>query len=109
MTDSQHGQAGAEATDDEKLDGEYPPDRPLAVEDYGTTGAEQRIEEPLTERVAREEPDDLGAAGDVGDPFAGEPATEREAPTPAEVDAIHRTEPPPYRERDSYVDDDDSS
>jgi hypothetical protein len=54
----------AEQLDDDKLDGEmpadvarFPPDEPAAVEDYGTTPAEARTDEPIDERVTREEPD----------------------------------------------------
>jgi hypothetical protein len=49
----------AEALDEEELIGEreYPPDRPLAVEDYGVTPAEERVPEPLDEFVKREVPD----------------------------------------------------
>lgn len=35
----------------------FPPERPLGVDQYGTTAAEERIDEPLEERVRREEPD----------------------------------------------------
>jgi hypothetical protein len=35
----------------------YPPERPLGVDQYGTTPAEERTDEPLEERVRREEPD----------------------------------------------------
>ncbi|MEY2452602.1 MAG: hypothetical protein QOD92_2176 [Acidimicrobiaceae bacterium] len=51
----------AEALDDDELTGgrEYPPERPLAVEDYGTTAAEERVPEPLDEFVKREEADRL--------------------------------------------------
>lgn len=52
-------QRKAEALDDDHIGEEYPPDEPLGVEDYGTTGAEQRIPEPLDERVLRDEPDVL--------------------------------------------------
>jgi hypothetical protein len=47
-----------------------PPDRedgPLALDDYGTTAEEQRVGEPLEERLAREEPD---APVDPDDPGA---------------------------------------
>jgi hypothetical protein len=111
VSDFEQTQAGAEATDDDKLEGEFPPERPLGVEEYGTTAAEQRYEEPLEERVAREEPDrpSGGDPRDDGDRFAGEPATEREAPRAAEEDALHLAEPPPYREDDSYLDDSPST
>lgn len=47
----------SELLDDDKLPAEYPPDRPLGVDEYGVTAAEEEIGEPLAERVAREEPD----------------------------------------------------
>lgn len=64
----------AESLDDDKL-GEMPPDEPLGVDEYGTTEAEERHDEPLDERVAREEPDvptpsddDLPLLADTGGP-----------------------------------------
>jgi hypothetical protein len=96
----------AEALDDDRIDGDYPPDRPLGVDAYGTTGAEERWDEPLAERVSREEPDDderartdfatdpeVGALDD-GDVLTGDTTTrdvvlEREAPAAAEEAAIH--------------------
>jgi hypothetical protein len=68
---------------DEVLDEGYsPPERPLAVEDTGTTGGEQRSGESLDDRLARERPerrpplgDGLGDASDTDgellDPEAG--------------------------------------
>lgn len=47
----------AEALDDDKLGGDYPPEEPLGVEEYGTTAAEERYGEPLDERIRREEPE----------------------------------------------------
>lgn len=38
---------------------EFPPDRPLGVEDDGVIQSVEQMEEPLAERVAREEPDPL--------------------------------------------------
>jgi hypothetical protein len=37
----------------------YPPDRLQGANAYGTTEAEERVDEPLDERVAHEEPDPL--------------------------------------------------
>jgi hypothetical protein len=45
--------------DDPEGNLDYPPDEPMGVEDYGTTAAEERVDEPLAERVARELPDSL--------------------------------------------------
>ena len=49
---------------DEVLDEGYsPPERPLAVEETGTTAREQRTGESLDERLLRERPDDAPAEG----------------------------------------------
>ncbi|MFF2410961.1 DUF5709 domain-containing protein [Streptomyces sp. NPDC058092] len=49
-------------------EGYSPPERPWAVEDQGTTAAEQHSGEPLESRLARELPEVTEAAGDdVGD------------------------------------------
>lgn len=55
MADSD--QETAEALDDDKLAEEYPPDRPLAVDDQGTTGIEQLAGETVTDREERTEPE----------------------------------------------------
>jgi hypothetical protein len=87
MSDTQDPQDIAEALDSDKLPGgddpdvepEYPLDEPLGVEEYGLTSAEESIDEPLEERVARETPDPLvqaleDEAAAVGD---GDPDEER--------------------------------
>jgi hypothetical protein len=51
-----------ETGDDEVIDDVYPPDRPTAVNDYGTTADEERTPEPLADFVRREEPDPLREA-----------------------------------------------
>lgn len=48
----------SELTDDDVLPPEYPPDRPVGVTQYGTTAQEERIDEPIDERVLREEPEE---------------------------------------------------
>ncbi|MFE7617698.1 DUF5709 domain-containing protein [Streptomyces sp. NPDC057496] len=68
-------------------EGYSPPERPWAVEDLGTTAAEQHTGESLESRLARELPDTSGADGDgdgVGDlsdgdgePWDGEVGTVR--------------------------------
>lgn len=53
-------------------DGMEPPhDYPLAVDDYGTTAAEQASGEPLDLRLSREEPDVLAAADVPADDSPG--------------------------------------
>jgi hypothetical protein len=69
MTDARDEQDEAEAFDPDLLasDAEsyddperlYPPDRPLGATSYGTTPAEERVPEPLEERIRREVPDPL--------------------------------------------------
>ncbi len=108
----------AEALDSDKLGDVYPPDRPLGVDQYGTTAAEERVDEPLEERIARDRPDgpdpdrtevDLVAEPEIdteaqllgeeadADPRLAEPdeddAPERlgAAEVPAEVQAVHET------------------
>ena len=78
----------AESLDDDKLGGEYPPEEPLGVDEYGTTAAEERWDEPIAERVAREEPDpevpeDEGTELVAPDAGAG---TDTEAQTVADAD-----------------------
>lgn len=64
----------AEALDDDRLNDEFPPEEPLGVEEYGTTPAEERYDEPHDERVLREEPDfGEGAAGDAEPPVLVDP------------------------------------
>jgi hypothetical protein len=65
------------AADDQLLTGqgestmEPPHDVALAVDDYGTTAAEQRAGEPISVRVEREEPDVLDAVDRPADESAG--------------------------------------
>jgi hypothetical protein len=47
----------AEDLDDDKIGGEFPPDRPMAVEDEGVTGVEQLGGESFAERDERSEPE----------------------------------------------------
>ncbi len=100
MSDPSDTQSTAEQLDADKLPGDqddptaggaYPPDRPLAVDDYGTTPAEARTTEPLEERVQRELPDDAAAADD--------PLSDINSPAmSAEEAAMHHTDPPPMGE-----------
>ena len=48
-----------------------PRDSAVAVDDYGTTAAEQRDGEPLTDRLAREQDEVLSAADRPADESAG--------------------------------------
>jgi len=97
----------AEAVDDDELDGAYPPDRTLGIPDaVSEAGTDPGAPESVVDRMAREEPETVPsetlptasdpdavvlADGDVftGDPTLRDVVQEREAPVPAEVDAIH--------------------
>jgi hypothetical protein len=59
------GLAGKRITGDPQDDMPVAGDRPLAVDDYGTTALEQSLGEPLDVRLAREEPDLLETAPPV--------------------------------------------
>ena len=68
----------SELLDDDVLPDEYPPERPLGVEDPGVTADHGAIGDSLAERVAREEPDvvpvpssDDGAVGTLVEPDLG--------------------------------------
>lgn len=77
-----------EDLDDAKLSGEYPPDRPMAVDDQGVTGVEQLGGESFADRDDRTEAEvwerPAGAAGDqggvelVGEHDVGEPDDEKD-------------------------------
>lgn len=68
----------AEARDESELGDEYPPEHPLGVDTYGTTPAEERIDEPIHERIRREVPESTGShAG--RDPRVGDLTAEPDA------------------------------
>lgn len=83
-------QDGAEATDDDKVGGDYPPDRPLAVHDP----PDDKQRDSVDERDERLVPDDErlvapdSAPVDDGQAVLAEDA-EREEPLPAEDAAMH--------------------
>lgn len=60
----------SELLDDDKLPEEYPPDRPLGVEDADVIPDHMALGDTVAERNARQEPDTLGPppedAGEVG-------------------------------------------
>jgi hypothetical protein len=80
----------AEATDDDKLGGEYPPERPLAVNDP----PDDRAVDSLEERERRLVPDAERSVDPEAEPVdEGEGILtddeEREVPIPAEDAAMH--------------------
>lgn len=120
MSDTRDPQDVAESLDPEVLPDyddpegtlEYPPDRPMGVEEYGITPAQERVDEPLAERVAREVPESSGsrrgqrgvgrlaAPGDDDPTFDDDEAeaiadyTEDAADLSAEEDAVHVIDEP---------------
>ncbi|MFE7459660.1 DUF5709 domain-containing protein [Streptomyces sp. NPDC057554] len=64
---------GERDLDDQLEEGYSPPERPLGVNKFGTTGAEEREGESLDLRLAQEVPDVEPPAGDgIGDVAEGE-------------------------------------
>jgi hypothetical protein len=59
------------ATGDPQDDVPVPGERPVAVDDFGTTAAEEAAGEPLDGRLSREEPDLLSTAGRPADESPG--------------------------------------
>lgn len=81
----------SEATDVDKIARDFPPDEPVASDDYGVTDAEEAIEEPLEERMLR---------------YGAEQGPD-EMPEAAEEAAVHTGEEPPVHADDGYLDEDD--
>ena len=72
--------------DDPDIEPGFPADRPLGVDEYGLTAAEEQVGEPLEERVERETPDpllqELDGIDTVTDPVD-------DGAVPAEEAALH--------------------
>lgn len=116
----------AELLDDDVIDGEYPPDEPLGV-DERLTPIEEQSGESFGHRVTREDDGDRdvdpGRVGplvsaedaggeelaidirDEGDATLSDVTQEKEGVEPAEVAAVHLTAPPPMHDSDGYLDD----
>ena len=77
---------GERGLDDTMAEGYSPPERPLGVEKYGTTGEEQMRGETLDQRLAQEDPDvevpDGNGIGDLVD-GDGEPVDKEAGETRA--------------------------
>lgn len=58
----------SELTDDDKLPADYPPDQPMGVDEEELTVRGEQTDEPLEERMRREQPD--VAAGAVDEPVS---------------------------------------
>ena len=56
-----------EESDDPTGELDYPPERPLGVNQYGTTAAEERVGEPVDERLRRDMRDPLDAIAEPND------------------------------------------
>jgi hypothetical protein len=103
LASQEPGLAGKRITGDPQDDFVVPADDPVAVDDYGTTAAEQEAGEPLDLRLSREEPDLLERADRAPDfsesadnPFPADPEervgrlveTDEGARTDDEPDAV---------------------
>lgn len=53
--------------DDPEGNLQFPPDEPTGVDEYGITAGEERVDEPLADRVAREIPDPLDEVAEPDD------------------------------------------
>ena len=71
IPDPESAPAGHDVTGQDESVMEPPHDTALAVDDYGTTAAEQREGEPISVRVEREEPDVLDAVNRDADESFG--------------------------------------
>ncbi len=85
----------SERLDDDKLPADFPPDEPVASNDYGVTPAEQRVPEPLEERVKREKPDTatVGQADQVGRLVAPDEGVHRDDEKSMVADETSRVAP----------------
>jgi hypothetical protein len=81
----------AEALDDDKLGGAFPPDTLMGAQAYGAAGAEPHAGESVVARAAREEPEQRPEPTGIPaeDDLVDDVAQEREAPIPAEEAAVH--------------------
>ncbi|UYQ60271.1 DUF5709 domain-containing protein [Streptomyces peucetius] len=96
---------GERGLDDMMVEGYSPPERPLGVGKYGTTGEEQQEGESLDQRLAQERPDVEAARGDgIGDleGGAGEPVDE-EAGGPRAGRLTPAEDPAPRRPSDTVA------
>ncbi|MGW2477689.1 DUF5709 domain-containing protein [Streptomyces sp. NPDC001665] len=97
---------GERGLDDQLDEGYSPPERPLGVDKYGTTGEEERLGESLDQRLAQEvedvEPPDGDGIGDLDD-GEGEPLE----PEEGEIRSGRLTaqDEVPGRRTDVYADD----
>ncbi len=83
----------SEVLDDDKLVSDFPPDQPLASNDYGVTPTEQRVPEAIADRVKREKPETamVGQTDGVGRlvaPDEGSGPDEEKAMVADEIDRV---------------------
>src|SRR3954471_16582192 len=93
----------AEFLDDDKLEGDFPPDQPIGVDTFGITAAEERWGEPLAEAISRQEPDVPAGLDAINDAVADEaPIDAMDDGTPDEIatDVITAAEADMVQERE---------
>lgn len=116
MSDTRDSQDVAESLDPDVMPDyddptgtlQYPPERPLGVNQYGVAAAEERVDEPLEERVRREVVDPLDEIDEPDDDTMG--AIEAEALDPYPViddDLVAQLTAPPVQPGDRSTLDDD--
>lgn len=100
----------AEALDDDKVGGDFPPDHLLGAQAYGAAGADPGAPESVIARAAREEPEERpgdasfdpeaerGLAGEGGS--VEQTAQDLEAPRAAEDAAMHLVDDPVFDDDD---------
>lgn len=97
---------GERGLDDQLDEGYSPPERPLGVDKYGTTGEEERRGESLDQRLAQEvedvEPPDGDGIGDLDD-GEGEPLEPEEGGTRS--GRLSEADDVPGRRADVYAND----
>ncbi|MEZ5137584.1 MAG: hypothetical protein R2702_04610 [Acidimicrobiales bacterium] len=101
----------AEALDDDRFTGEFPPDHLVGAEAYGAAGADPGAPEGVIARAAREEPEVIpedaaeepyapdGLAGDGGSVEGS--VQDLEAPLDAEDAAMHLVDDPVFDDDDA--------
>lgn len=100
----------AEALDDDRFAGEFPPDKLLGAQAYGAAGTDPGAPESVAARAAREEPEVL-PEDPASDPYelddlAGDGGSvettvqDREAPLDAEDAAMHLIDDPVFDDDD---------
>ncbi|MEU1090835.1 DUF5709 domain-containing protein [Streptomyces sp. NPDC005576] len=97
---------GERNLDDQMEEGYSPPERPLGVNKFGTTGDEERRGESLDQRIAQEVPDIEPPDGDgIGDVAQGEGEPEERIEGGARAGRLGTADDPTGRHTDVFAED----